>query len=197
MTAELFTVASLDPAKAVTGPGLSTDHEFLKAEIAAVRSQLSQIKQSCRNLTEWCEALYSINPRVWALIMYLRVSDLPDAEKWYRYFAEVDADIAPCSMRDVFSVIRMETGKSGASWQSLMVSERTQSTDLNEFQQKLQYLLHARTSIPTFWFDLAVQSYSVPEEHLPAALDSIDAWRGVSINVLRASSMVWRQQERA
>lgn len=197
MTAELFTVATWDPAAPATVPSRSTDHEFLKTEIAAVRSQLSQIKQSCRDLTEWCEALYSINPRVWALIIYLRSSDLPDAEKWYRYFAEVDADIAPCSMRDVFSVIRTETGKSGASWQSLIISERAQSTDINEFRQKLQYLLRARTSIPAFWFDLAIQSYDVREEHLPAALDCVDAWRAVSTSVLRASSMVWRQQERA
>jgi hypothetical protein len=157
-----------------------------------VRAFLTHAKQSCQNLTQWCESLYVVNPRVWALLCHLRRSDMPEADKWYRYFAEVDADIAACSLRNVSSTIRSQTGHPGASWYALFVCEREAAKDAREFRQKFRFLLDARTSIPTFWFELALQSYDAPDDEVPDALDDIDAWRAVSTDVLRAASMAWR-----
>jgi hypothetical protein len=192
MSAELFTIATFPPDPSATASNLSADHAFLTKEIAAVRGALSQAKASSSDLTEWCESLYSINPRVWALLMYLRDSDLPDAETWYRYFAEVDADIAPCSLRNVFQVIHAETGESGPAWHELFISTRQETTSITEFRQKLQFLLHTRTTIPKYWFDLAVESYELAADQLPDRLTGIDPFRAVSTDVLRSVSMRWR-----
>ena len=195
MTAHLLTLATLGTSQPSDTGLLSAESETLAAAIASVRTALVQAKQSCCDLTEWCEALYSINPRVWKLLTQLKSSDLRDGESYWRFFAEVDADIAPCSMRDVFTVIHAETGDDGPSWRSHFLSMRDDAADLKEFKEKLQYLLHARTSIPKFWVELAVASYDLPAEKLPSALDNIDPWRAVSTNLLRAASLRWRLGE--
>lgn len=192
MTAGLFTVATRDhsTAESVSNMG-NNDHQFLSNEISALRKQLMHAKDACQNLTQWCEALYSINPGIWAILGYLRESDLPEADKWYRYFAEIDADIASCSIRNIFSVIHSEMGESGASWEHLFLSERQASGDQKEFKQRMQSLLHMRTCIPTFWYNAAIQSFQTDKENLPNGLKFVDKWRAVSVDILRASSKKW------
>jgi len=191
MTASLFTFASMEASETKASTPFGISREFIENEIVDLKKLLHSAKHYSKNLTEWCEALYSINPRVWAVLNYLRDSDIPDAEKSYRYFAEVDADIATCSLRDDFSVINSENSETGPSWLSLFLIERERSKNIKEFKQKLQYLLHARTTIPKYWFDLALSSYDTAQENLPDELDSIDKWRAVSVSCLRSSSMSW------
>ena len=194
MTAFLFTLATEDQSETKSKSTFGIGQEFVENEIVELKKSLQAAKDRSKNLTEWCEVLYSINPRIWAVLSYLRDSDIPDAEKWYRYFAEVDADIAPCLIRDVFSVINAEKGESGPSWLSLFLTERECCNSRREFKQKLQYFMHARTTIPKYWYDLALNSYDMVQEHLPVELDSIDKWRVVSVDSLRASSMAWTRK---
>ena len=170
------------------------DIAFIETATDTLRNRLTVAKEQSRTLTEWCEALYLLNPLVWEVMGYVKRSALKDADKWYRFFAEVDADIAPVNFLSVSTIIRRLLNKDMPSWtRTHFLAEREKATSLKEFRQKMHWLLHARTTIPKFWFDLALKSFDVPESSLPAELDELDPWRTVSIDVLQAWSMRWQE----
>jgi hypothetical protein len=190
MTASLLAVATR--ANATNAERLTDETGFVGAHVTEVRSRLNIAKRDSRSLTDWCEALYLLNPDVWELMSNLRTSDLHDAEKWYRYFAEVDADIAACSALLTFPDRRQQTGDDSPSWiASVFLREREAAANATEFRGRVNYLLRARTSIPEFWANIASECYDRPVERLPVELAAVDAWRAVSTAVLRGWSMAW------
>lgn len=198
VSASLLTLATIDVTQPQAFEQLVNNQFFIDEQIRTVRAALARAKQSVTTLTDWCEALYLLNPAVWELLGYLARSELPEAEQWHRFFAEVDANIAPCSIRDVSSTVRKELSRPTVlSWKDTFVSERARSTTIKEFKERLQYLLHARTCIPKFWFDMALQLYDVAEDKLPAELDEIDQRRAVSTSILRKWSLRWTHIRRA
>lgn len=190
MTASLFTTALANNEENECKQ-LANDKTFLNEYIAKIRNLLNEIKNTCKNLTEWNEAIYSINPDIWELLKYLRYSNSNDAKKWYRFFEEADADITPSSMRATFSAIAQEKGEEIGGWLSLFNSEREASPTCGEFKKRLSYLLSARTSIPKFWMDLALLHYETPTNAIPKELYEVDPWNAVSIDILRSWSIRW------
>ncbi|TAJ14228.1 hypothetical protein DMA11_05935 [Marinilabiliaceae bacterium JC017] len=191
MTASLF-ITALTGNQESEFKQLANDRAFVNEYVLQVRRDLKRIKEDSKDLTEWNEAIYSINPDVSALMKFLRVSDLDEAEKWYRFFAEVDADITPSVMRSTFTVIEEMKDEKLAGWRTMFHSEKEASDSLTEFKKRLQYLFNGRTTIPKFWMELALIHYETSDEALPPALYQVDPWNAVSIDVLSAWGMKWQ-----
>lgn len=190
MSAHLFTTATVNDEDEFKK--IANDKTFINEYITRVRNNLNTIKQESRTLTEWEEGLYSINPNVWELLEYLRYSKLEDAEMWYRFFAEVDADIAPSSLMSTFSAMRQHNNDANnLGWLALFIRKRENSSSFSDFKKQLQYLLNARTSIPKYWMEIALTHYKTVVEALPKELDKVDPWRAVSIDILRSWSIKW------
>jgi len=170
----------------------SADERFLSERIAAVRAGLDRAKTESTTLTGWMERLYLLNPDVLELMQYLRMSETPVATKWYRFFAEVDADIAAAHFTSSLTAVSTALGDTSATtWAKSHVVAEREGRSRDEYLQRLDYLLNARTTIPKFWHDAAAGCYDADPDKLPYALDDVDSYRAISISVLEAFSIWW------
>lgn len=179
---------------------VSDDTDFLMRYIRETRDAIEKCKTASHTLTEWGENLHLTRPSVWELIQLLSMSNWSEAKKWHRYFCEIDADISPALMTNMFCAISQLSGDQGPNKQDrwptqtnvYLRNNRESSQSFEEFRQKLEYQYVARTTYPKFWFDLACECYDLADEELPSELSLIEPYSAVSIDVLSAASSTWR-----
>ena len=190
MSAHLFTLATISHQDELIT--LVNEKSFIDELIAKNRDELNIIKQKSETLTDWIEGLYSLSPRVYEILNYLKLSKLEDSDKWWRFFSEVDADIIPTLIRSELSVQNQFVQDDEIlEWLKFYINERELVNSHSEFKKRLQYLHKSRTTIPKFWMESALKHYESTDESYPKELYEIDPFRVISIMILILSSSRW------